>query len=55
MMDDIRVSKRKTNQTEPLIDPFFSKINIEYVEKSVNELRSGKGTVHELIEIEDFD
>jgi len=31
-------------------DPFFSAKNQEYVLKSVNELRAGKGTVHELIE-----
>ena len=34
-------------------DPFYSKSNIDYVKKSVNELRAGKGTVHELIEVDD--
>ncbi len=34
-------------------DPFYSKENLTYVEKSVRELRSGKGKPHELIEVED--
>lgn len=34
-------------------DPFFSEINMAYVKKSVQELREGKGTAHELIEVDD--
>lgn len=34
-------------------DPFFSEANISYVKKSVQELKSGKGTIHELIEVDD--
>lgn len=34
-------------------DPFFSEENMQYVKKSVQELRSGKGTSHELIEVDD--
>ena len=34
-------------------DPFFSEENMNYVKKSVRELRSGKGTPHELIEVND--
>ncbi|MCD8038186.1 MAG: type II toxin-antitoxin system RelB/DinJ family antitoxin [Lachnospiraceae bacterium] len=34
-------------------DPFFSSANIAYVQKSVTELRNGKGTPHELIEVDD--
>ncbi|MCD7980766.1 MAG: type II toxin-antitoxin system RelB/DinJ family antitoxin [Clostridiales bacterium] len=34
-------------------DPFFTEENLAYVEKSVWELRSGKGHAHELIEVED--
>ena len=34
-------------------DPFFSAENQAYVLKSVQELRSGNGTAHELIENED--
>lgn len=34
-------------------DPFFSEQNQDYVLKSVNELRAGKGTAHELIEVND--
>lgn len=34
-------------------DPFFSEENMNYVKKSVQELRSGKGTQHELIEVDD--
>lgn len=33
-------------------DPFFSQENMEYVMKSVQELREGKGTAHELIDVE---
>ena len=34
-------------------DPFFSEGNMRYVKKSVRELQSGKGTSHELIEVDD--
>lgn len=34
-------------------DPFFSESNMEHVRKSVQELRAGKGTSHELIEVDD--
>lgn len=34
-------------------DPFYSDVNLAHVKKSVQELRSGKGTAHELIEVED--
>ena len=34
-------------------DPFYSDANMAHVKKSVQELRSGKGTAHELIEVED--
>ncbi|MCM1091269.1 MAG: type II toxin-antitoxin system RelB/DinJ family antitoxin [Butyrivibrio sp.] len=34
-------------------DSFFSESNIAYVKKSIQELKAGKGTVHELIEVED--
>lgn len=34
-------------------DPFFSEENMNYIKKSVRELRSGKGTSHELIEVDD--
>lgn len=34
-------------------DPFFSEENMAYVKKSVQELKAGKGTAHELIEVED--
>lgn len=34
-------------------DPFFSEANMAYVKKSVQELKGGKGTAHELIEVED--
>ena len=34
-------------------DPFFSKSNMAHVKKSVQELRAGKGTVHELIDVDD--
>lgn len=31
-------------------DPFYSQENMEYLKKSVQELREGKGTKHELLE-----
>ena len=34
-------------------DPFFSENNMAHVRKSVQELRAGKGSVHELIEAGD--
>lgn len=34
-------------------DPFFSETNIAYIKKSIQELRAGGGTAHELIEVED--
>ena len=34
-------------------DPFFSEENMNYIKKSVRELLSGKGTSHELIEVDD--
>ncbi len=36
-----------------LEDPFYNPSNQAYILKSVQELRSGKGTAHELIEVED--
>lgn len=34
-------------------DPFFPKTNLAFVKKSVQELREGKGSAHELIEVDD--
>ena len=34
-------------------DPFYDPVNIRYVMKSVNELRNGGGTVHDLLEDDD--
>lgn len=34
-------------------DPFYSETNQAYIMKSINELKAGKGQVHELIEVED--
>ena len=33
-------------------DPFFSDENMAYVKKSVQELREGRGTIHQLIEVD---
>lgn len=33
-------------------DPFYSQQNLDYVKKSVQELRAGKGTAHDLIEVD---
>ena len=34
-------------------DPFYSASNQAYIMKSAAELKAGKGTVHELIEVDD--
>ena len=34
-------------------DPFFSKTNMEHVRKSVQQLRTSKGSTHKLIELDD--
>jgi DNA-damage-inducible protein J len=34
-------------------DPFFSQANMAYMKKSVQELKAGKGTTHELIVVDD--
>ncbi len=34
-------------------DPFYTKENLDYVKKSVAELRAGKGKAHELLEVDD--
>lgn len=34
-------------------DPFYSASNMERLEKSVKQLKEGKGKEHELIEVED--
>lgn len=38
----------KENMTES--DPFFTEPNLSHIKKSVQELRDGKGTVHDLID-----
>ena len=35
------------------VDPFFTEPNLSHVKKAAQELRSGKGTAHELIEVDD--
>lgn len=34
-------------------DQFFTEPNLSHIKKSVQELRAGKGTAHELIEVDD--
>ena len=34
-------------------NPFFKEPNLSHIKKSVQELRTGKGTAHELIEVDD--
>ncbi len=45
-----KVTREQRIPFEIAADPFFSAANMEYVQKSVDELRAGKGKVHELIE-----
>ena len=35
------------------VDPFYSESNMHDLKKSIQELREGKGKVHELIEVDD--
>lgn len=42
--------KRIPFEITQTVDPFFSEANMDYVKKSVHQLRSGKGTAHDLIE-----
>lgn len=32
-------------------DPFYNESNIKWLNKSIQQLESGKGTVHEIIEV----
>ena len=34
-------------------DPFYSESNLNYIKKSVKEVKEGKGKSHELIEVKD--
>ena len=34
-------------------DPFYSEVHQAYIMKSIKALNAGKGTVHELIEVDD--
>ncbi|WP_298840617.1 type II toxin-antitoxin system RelB/DinJ family antitoxin [Clostridium sp.] len=34
-------------------EPFYNDSNMEHLEKSINQLNQKKGTIHELIEVED--
>ena len=44
---------RLPSETSQPQDPFFQPANQAYVLKSVQELRAGKGKVHDLIEVGD--
>lgn len=48
MTENLPTTQPDTSTTQDL---FFSQQNIDYVMKSVQELRKGKGTVHELIDV----
>lgn len=37
---------------EVKVDPFYSRENMERLEKSIQQLKDGNGTEHELIEVE---
>ena len=34
-------------------EPFYSESNVNYIKKSVKEVREGKGKPHELVEVKD--
>jgi len=50
-----KVSREKRIPFEVSIDPFYSDLNIERLQKAVNDVKSGKSKLieHELIEVED--
>ena len=43
-----KVGREKRIPFEVSIDPFYSAENMERLKKSINELNSGKGSVHEV-------
>ena len=50
--ENTRQIKNSKNTSD--MDTFYSASNIAYIEKSVHELREGKGSTHELIEVYDM-
>ena len=46
----LKASGEKRIPFEINADPFYSEENVAHIKKSAEELRVGKGTVHELIE-----
>ena len=48
-----KVARERRIPFEISADPFYSDSNMRRLEKSVKQLREGKGKVHELIEAED--
>ena len=48
-----KVAREKRIPFDVEVDPFYSPENMERLRKSINELRNGKGTEHELIEVDE--
>lgn len=57
IQDQIEFKNNCTNQYSykdtQNADLFYSETNMAHIKKSVQELREGKGTVHELIYVDD--
>lgn len=47
-----KMSREKRIPFEVSVDPFYSDANMAYLKRGAEALDSGKGTVHELIEVE---
>ena len=47
------IAREKRIPFELTADPFYSAANIERVKAAIADLEAGKGTAHELIEVED--
>ncbi len=47
-----KMSREKRIPFEVSVDPFYSDANMAYLKRGAEALDSGKGTAHELIEVE---
>ena len=48
-----KVSREKRIPFEISIDPFYSKSNMEHLQRGIEALNNGKGVEHELIEVDE--
>ncbi len=48
-----KVGRERRIPFEVSVDPFYSESNMAYLRRGIAALNAGKGTAHELIEVED--